>query len=75
MCIQSAKLDLRKHIFPIRVTEPWNSLHETVASAISPVLLITQLDTFLSTQDIVYDYEAPLRISNQRIATYDLIDT
>ena len=30
---QRAKLNLRKNVFPIRITEPWNSLPDTVVTA------------------------------------------
>jgi len=33
----------------------------------------TRLDTFWYTQDIMYDFEAPLRITNNRTRTRDLI--
>ena len=33
----------------------------------------TRLDKFWYTQDIVYDFEAPLRITNNRTMTHDLI--
>ena len=32
---QRAKLNIRKNVFPIRITEPWNSLTDTVVTATS----------------------------------------
>ena len=71
---QRAKLNLRKHLFPIRITEPWNSLPDTVVTAKSLNSSKTRLDKFWYNQDIVYDFEAPLRITNNnRTGTRDLI--
>ena len=70
-----AKLNLRIFLFPIRITEPWNSLPvpDTVVTAKSLNSFKTRLDNFLYNQDIVYDFEAPLRITNCRTGTRDLI--
>ena len=73
--IQRAKLNLRKNIFPIRVTEPRNSLPDTVITAKSLKTCKTRLDNFGYTQNIVCDFEAPLRILNNRPGTRDLILT
>ena len=70
---QRAKLNLRTNLFPIRITEPWNSLPDTVVTAKSLESFKTRLDKFLYNQDIVYDVEAPLRITNNRTGTRDLI--
>ena len=71
---QRAKLNLRKNVFPIRITEPWNSLPDTVVTAKSLNSFKTRLDKFWYNQDIVYDFEAPLRITNNnRTRTRDLI--
>ena len=71
---QRAKLNLRKNVFPIRMTEPWNSLPYTVVTAKSLNSFKTRLDKFCYNQDIVYDFEAPLRITNNnRTGTRDLI--
>ena len=60
-----AKLNLRrKNVFPIRITEPWNSLPDTVVTAKSLNSFKTRLDKFWYNRDIVYDFEAPLRITN-----------
>ena len=53
-------------------TEPWNSLPDTVVTAKSLNSFKTQLDKFWYNQDIVYDFEAPLRITNNRTGTCDL---
>ena len=74
---QRPKLNLRIFLFPIRITEPWNSLPDTVVTAKSLNSFKTRLDTFWYNgynQDIVYDFEAPLRITNNnRTGTRDLI--
>ena len=70
---QRAKLNLRRNVFPNLVTEPWNGLPDTVVTAKSLDSFKTWLDKFLYTQDIVYDFEAPLRIINNRTGTLDLI--
>ena len=70
---QRAKLNLRKNVFPIRITEPWNSLPDTVVTATFLESFKTRLDKFRYNQDIVYDFEAPLRITNNRTGTRDLI--
>ena len=64
---------LKKHLFPIRITEPWNSLPDTVVTATSLNSHKTRLDKCWYNQDIVYDFEAPLRITNNRTGTRDLI--
>ena len=63
----------KKNVFPIRITKPWNSLPDTVVTAKSLELLKTRLDKFWHNQDIVYDFEAPLRKTNNRTGTRDLI--
>ena len=68
---QRAKLNLRKNVVP--VTETWTSLRDTVVTAKSLESFKTRLDKFWYTQDIVYDFEAPLRITNNRNETRDLI--
>ena len=70
---QRAKLNLRKNVFPIRITEPWNSLPDIVVTAKSIEYFKTRLDKFWYTQDIVYAFKAPLRITNNRTGTHDLI--
>ena len=70
---QRAKLNLRKNVFPIRITEPWNRLPDTVVTAKSLESFKTRLYKFWYNQDIVYDFEAPLRITNNRTRTRDLI--
>ena len=70
---QIAKLNLRINVFPIRITELWNSLPATVVTATSLNSFKTRLDKFWYNQDIVYDFEAPLRITNNRTGTRDLI--
>ena len=67
-----AKLNLRKNVFPIGITEPWNSLPDTVVTAKSLNSFKTLLDKFGYNQDIVYDFEAPLKITNNRTGTHDL---
>ena len=67
-----AKLNLRKNVFPIRITEPWNSLPDTVVTAKSLNSFKTLLDKFWYNQDILYDFEAPLKITNNRTGTRDL---
>ena len=52
------------------MTEPRNSLPHTVVTAQSLESFKTRLDKFGYTQDIVYDFEAPLRITNNRTGTY-----
>ena len=54
----------KKNVFPIRVTEPWSSLPDTVVTANSLESSKTRLDKCWYTQDIVYDFEAPLRNNN-----------
>ena len=51
----------------------WNSLPDTVVTAKSLNSFKTRLDTFWYNQDIVYDFEASLRITNNRTGTRDLI--
>ena len=65
----------KKNIFLIRITEPWNSLPDTVVTATSLESFKTRLDKFWYNQDIhiVYDFEAPLRITNNRTGTRDYI--
>ena len=70
---QRAKLNLRKKVFPIRITEPWNSLPDRVVTAKSLNSFKTRLEFFWYNQDILYDFEAPLRITNNRTGTRDLI--
>ena len=67
-----AKLNLRKNVFPIRITEPWNSLPDTVVTAKFLNSFKTLLDKFWYNQDILYDFEAPLKITNNRTGTRDL---
>ena len=64
---------LRKNVFPIRITEPWNSLPDTVVTAKPLESFKTRLDTLWYTQDIVYNFEPPLGITNNRTGTRDLI--
>ena len=54
------------------MSEPWNSLPDTVVTAKSLNSFKT-LDKFWYNQDIVYDFEAPLRITNNRTGTRDFI--
>ena len=70
---QRAKLNLRINVFPIRNTKPWNILPDTVVTAKSLESFLTRLDKFWYTLDIVYDFEAPLRITDNRPGTRDLI--
>ena len=49
------------------------SLPDTVVTAKSLESFKTRLDKFWYTQDIVYDFVAPLRITNNRTGTRDLI--
>jgi len=70
---KSQTINLRKNVFPIRITEPWNSLPDTVVTAKSLESFKTGLDKFWYNQDIVYDFEAPLRITNNRTGTHDRI--
>ena len=65
---QRAKLNLRKNLFPIRITELWNSLPDTEVTAKSIESFKTRLDKYWYTQDIVCDFEALLRITNNRTA-------
>ena len=58
---QRAKTNIRKNAFPIRVTEPWNTLPETVVQAKSLNTLKKRLDEFWSNQEILYNFEAPLK--------------
>ena len=58
---QRAKPNIRKNAFPIRVTEPWNSLPETVVQAKSLNTFKNRLDQFWSNQEILYNFEAPLK--------------
>ncbi len=60
---QRAKLNIRKNAFPLRVVEPWNSLPDSVIQAKSINTFKNRLDKFCSTQEILYDYEAPLTLS------------
>ena len=45
----------------MRVTEPWNSLLETVVQATSLNTFKNRLDQFWSNQEILYNSEAPLK--------------
>ena len=58
---------------PIRITEPWNSLPATVVTVNSQESFKTRLDKLWYTQDLVYAFEAPLGITNNRTGTRDLI--
>ena len=58
---QRAKTNIRNNAFPIRVTEPWNSLPETVIQAKSLNTFKNCLDQFWSNQEILYNFEAPLK--------------
>ena len=58
---QRAKTNIRKNAFPIRVTVPWNSLTETVVQAKSLNTFKNRLDKFWSNQEILYNFEAPLK--------------
>ena len=69
---QKAKLNLRKNVFPIRITEPWNSFPDTVVTAKSLESFKTRVDKLWYTQDIVSDFEAPV-ITNYRTGTRDVI--
>ena len=69
---QRAKLNLRKNVFLIRITEPWNSLPDTVVTA-TCLNSFKTLYNFGYNQDIVYDFEVLLRITNNRTGTRDLI--
>ena len=57
-----------KNRFPIRVTKP-----DTAVTAKFLDSSKTLIDTFWYTQDIVYAFEVPLRITNNRTGTRDLI--
>ena len=57
-----SKAIIRKHVFPVRVTEPWNSFLETVVHSKSINTFKNRLDQFLSNQTILYNFEAPLKI-------------
>ena len=63
----------KKCISYIRITEPWNSLPDTVVTAKSLESLKTRLDKFWYNQDIVYNFEASLRITNNRTGTREFI--
>ena len=53
----------KKNAFLLRVTEPWNSLSESVIQAKSINTFKNHLDHFWSNQAILYLYfEAPLKI-------------
>ena len=52
--------DLRG-IMNIRVTESWNALPETVVQAKSLNTFKNRLDQFWSNQEILYNFEAPLK--------------
>ena len=58
---QRAKTNIRKKKFPIRATEPWNSLPETVVQAKSLNTFKYRLDQLWSNQEILYNFEAPLK--------------
>ena len=58
---QRAKTNIRKNAFPIRVAEPWNSLPETVVQAKSLNAFKNHLDQYWSYQEILYNFEAPLK--------------
>ena len=64
---QRANTNIRKIAFPVRVSEPWNSLPETVVQAKSINTPKNRLDHFWSNQEIRYNFEAPVKIgtSNQ----------
>ena len=40
---------------------------------VNSLIFLMRLDKFLYNQDILYDFEAPLRITNNRTGTRDLI--
>ena len=65
LCIQRAKTNIRKNAFPIRVSETWNSLPKTVIHAKSVNTFKNRLDYFLSNQEILYNFEAPLKIDDE----------
>ena len=50
---QRAKLNLRKNVFPIRITEPWNSLPERVVTTKSLNSFKTRLEFVGYNQDIL----------------------
>ena len=60
-------------MFPILVTEPEDSLPDTMVTAKSIESFKTRLDKFWYTQDIVYAFDAPLRIIDNKTGTRDLI--
>jgi len=51
---------LKENIFCTRVINTWNSLSESVISAITTDFLKNKLDMFWSNQDLIYDYKAEL---------------
>ena len=63
--IQRAKTNIRNNVFPIRVTEPWNSLPETVVQAKSLNTFKNRLDQLWSNKEILYNFEAPLKTGTE----------
>ena len=52
---------------------PNHGIVSLITAVVTAVSLESRLDRFWYNQDIVYDFEAPLRITNNRIGTRDLI--
>ena len=59
---QRTKTNIRTNAFLIRVTEPWNSLPETVVQTKSLNTFKNRLDQFWSNPEILYNFEAPIKI-------------
>lgn len=63
---QHCKYDLRKHYFLNRVTNLWNGLPESVASAPTINIFKNCLDRFWENQAIVYDWHADISGTGNR---------
>lgn len=66
LATQSVKYDLRKYFFTNRVTPIWNSLPNDVVSAPSVNSFKNRLDKFMSSQEMLYDWNCNISGTGNR---------
>jgi len=60
LCKQQSRLDIRKHSFPMRIVNPWNSLPDYVVSAPTIMSFEARLDKVWRNQPMKFNYREDL---------------
>ena len=55
LCKQQSRLDIRKHSFPMRIVNPWNSLPDYVVSAPTIMSFEARLDKVWRNQPMKFN--------------------